>query len=60
MNVGPWWCKANPKGSESLPTPQSGHATTIMVFYAHFNTNLKRPRSPPQFNGFKHILLAKI
>ena len=25
----------NPKGFEPLPAPQSGYATTIMVFFAH-------------------------
>ena len=30
-NVEPLWWKANPKGS----APQSGHATVIMVFFAH-------------------------
>ena len=35
MNVDPWWWKANPKGSGSLPAPRSDHATTDMVFFAH-------------------------
>ena len=51
-NVEPWWWKANPKGSGSLPAPRSGHATAIMVFFAHFNTHLRRLRSPPKFNQF--------
>ena len=34
-NVEPWWWKANPKGFGSLPAPQPGYATTIMVFMAH-------------------------
>ena len=28
----PWWWKANPKSSGSLPAPWSGHATAIMFF----------------------------
>ena len=32
MTVEPWWRKANPKGSGSLPAPRSGHATAIRVF----------------------------
>ena len=35
MNVGPWWCKANPKATGSLPAPRSGYVTTIMVGFAH-------------------------
>ena len=35
MNVGPLWCKANPKVSGSLPAPRSGRATTIMMLFAH-------------------------
>ena len=33
LNVGPWWT-ANSKASESLSAPCSGHATTIIVFFA--------------------------
>ena len=36
INVGPWFCKVNPKASGSLLASQSGHATTIMVFLTHF------------------------
>ena len=32
MEVGPWWGKADPKTSESLPEQQSGHDATIMMF----------------------------
>ena len=35
MNVEPLWWKANPKGSGSLPAPQSDHATANMVFSTH-------------------------
>ena len=35
MNVGPWWLKVNPKASGSLTAPRSGHATTILVYFAH-------------------------
>ena len=33
--VEPWWWKANPKGSGSLPAPRSGHVTDVVVFFAH-------------------------
>ena len=33
MNVGLLWCKANPKATRSLRAPQSGHASTMMVFF---------------------------
>ena len=38
MNVGPWWCKANPKASGLLPALRSRRATTIMFFFAHLLT----------------------
>ena len=31
----PWWCKTNPNASGSSLAPQSGHATTIVVFFAY-------------------------
>ena len=39
------------KGSESLPSPRSGYATTITVFFCSF-THLTIPRWPPKFNQF--------
>ena len=39
------------KGSGSLPSPRSGYATTITVFFCSF-THLTIPRSPPKFNQF--------
>ena len=45
-NVEPCWWKANPKGSGSLPSPRSGYATAIMVFFFYSFTHLRIPRSP--------------
>ena len=65
-NVEPWlWKTTHPpkkkkkkkeKGSGSLPSPRSGHATTITVFFCSF-THLTIPRSPPKFNQFLLVLL---
>ena len=44
------------KGSGSLPSPQSGYATTITVFFCSF-THLTIPRSPTKFNQFFLVLL---
>ena len=44
------------KGSGSLPSPRSGYATTITVFFCSF-THLTIPRSPPKFNQFFLVLL---
>ena len=49
MNVGPWWWKANPKVSRSLPAPRSGHATNIMVFlliYSSYTTQIAGFKEP--------------
>ena len=48
--------KKKKKGSGSLPSPRSGYATTITVFFCSF-THLTIPRSPPQFNQFFLVLL---
>ena len=57
-NVEPWVVKDYPppskkkkKGSGSLPSPRSGYATTITVFFCSF-THLTIPRSPQKFNQF--------
>ena len=64
-NVEPWLCKTThplkkkkkkKKVSGSLPSPWSGYATTIMVFFCSF-THLTIPRSPPKFNQFFLVLL---
>ena len=62
-NVEPWlWKTTHPpkkkkkKGSVSLPSPRSGYATTITVFFCSF-THLTIPRSPPKFNQFFLVLL---
>ena len=44
------------KGSGSLPSPRSGYASTITVFFCSF-THLTIPRSPPKFNQFLLVLL---
>ena len=48
--------KKKRKGSGSLPSPRSGYATTITVFFCSF-THLTIPRSPPKFNQFLLVLL---
>ena len=48
--------KKKKKGSGSLPSPRSGYATTITVFFCSF-THLTIPRSPPKFNQFLLVLL---
>ena len=48
--------KKEKKGSGSLPSPRSGYATTITVFFCSF-THLTIPRSPPKFNQFLLVLL---
>ena len=48
--------KKRKKGSESLPAPRSGYATTITVFFCSF-THPTIPRSPPKFNQFFLVLL---
>ena len=48
--------KKKKKGSGSLPSPRSGYATTITVFFCSF-THLTIPRSPPKFNQFLPVLL---
>ena len=48
--------KKKKKGSGSLPSPRSGYATTITVFFCSF-THLTIPRSPPKFNQFFLVLL---
>ena len=69
-NVEPWlWKTTHPplnlkkkkkkkkkKCSGSLPSPRSGYATTITVFFCSF-THLTIPRSPPKFNQFFLVLL---
>ena len=65
-NVEPWlWKTTHPpkkkkkkkkKGSGSLPSPRSGYATTITVYFCSF-THLTIPRSPPKFNQFFLVLL---
>ena len=48
--------KKKKKGSGSLPSPRSGYATTITVFFCSF-THLTIPKSPPKFNQFLLVLL---
>ena len=48
--------KKKKKGSGSLPSPRSGYATTITVYFCSF-THLTIPRSPPKFNQFFLVLL---
>ena len=48
--------KKKKKGSGSLPSPRSGYATTITVYFCSF-THLAIPRSPPKFNQFFLVLL---
>ena len=51
--------KKKKKGSGSLPSPRSGYATTITVFFCSF-THLTIPRSPPKFNQFFLVLLRTV
>ena len=48
--------KKKKKGAGSLPSPRSGYATTITVYFCSF-THLTIPRSPPKFNQFFLVLL---
>ena len=54
-NVEPLWWKANPKGSGSLPTPRSCHATAIMISSCSF-IHIWKPRSSPKFKQFFIVL----
>ena len=48
--------KGYTKASGSLPAPQSGYATTIMVVFFLSFPDLRRPRLPPKFNQFFIVL----
>ena len=48
--------KKKKKGSGSFPSPRSGYATTITVYFCSF-THLTIPRSPLKFNQFLLVLL---
>ena len=37
-NVRPWWGKADPQSSGSLPAPQSGYATAIMFYFLIYSS----------------------
>ena len=51
--------KKKKTGCGSLPSPRSGYATTITVYFCSF-THLTIPRSPPKFNQFFLVLLGPV